>query len=287
MLRRIIGPIIRRIVGISFIVCLYIASFYPPLQKLIWKWFYDLGATRFSAGVDAFDFLNYGYAPIHSEEERLVLDEQDEIHRLSIQLYHHVATAVPIRDKKVLEVGCGRGGGSAYIMRYLQPKGVVGVDLSRKNIQLCRRRHHMEGLAFQEGDAENLPFDDHQFDVVINVESSHAYPSMEKFLREVYRVLQPGGYFLFADLRDTPMIPLLHEQLRQSKMQLLKEEDITANILKSRDEFTEQAHALISNRMAILGSFTLAFLAAKGSKIYKRFQDGRMKYLCRVLQRPE
>jgi ubiquinone/menaquinone biosynthesis C-methylase UbiE len=287
MLRRIVGPIIRRIGGIFFIGCLFLASIYPPLQKLLWKWFYDVGGTRFSEGIDTFDFLNYGYSPIDSEDGRLVLDEQDESHRLNIQLYHHVATAVPIHGKKVLEVGCGHGGGSSYLMRYLEPREMVGIDLSGKNIQLCNRRHHREGLSFQEGDAENLPFDDNQFDIVLNVESSHAYPSMEKFLSEVHRVLQPGGHFLFADLRDTPKIPVLQEQLRQSGMHLLKGEDITANVLKSRDEFTQQAGALISDRMAFFGSFTLAFLAAKGSKIYERLQDGRMKYLVRVLQKPE
>ena len=51
------------------------------------------------------------------------------------------------------------------------------------------------------GDAENLPFEDNSFDAIINVESSHCYGNVEQFLREVHRVLRPGGDFLFVDLR--------------------------------------------------------------------------------------
>lgn len=282
MLKRLVGSIIRGVIPLILIV----GSIYPPLGKLVWKWFYDLGATRFSEGVDTFDFLNYGYAPIDSQEERLELEERDEIHRLNIQLYHRVATAVPIRDKEVLEVGCGHGGGSSYIMRYLKPKRMVGIDLSDKSIRLCNKRLATEGLTFQEGVAEELPFGSNEFDVVLNVESSHAYPSMERFLSEVHRVLRPGGYFLFADLRPTRLIPGLQKALHESGMQVLKEEEISANVLKSRDEFTAQAKDLLRNRMVLFGIFTTAFLATKGSKTYKSLQDGRLKYLVCMLQKP-
>jgi ubiquinone/menaquinone biosynthesis C-methylase UbiE len=49
------------------------------------------------------------------------------------------------------------------------------------------------GLDFVHGDAESLPFSDGSFDAVINVEASHAYPRLTRFLEEVVRVLRPGG----------------------------------------------------------------------------------------------
>ena len=51
----------------------------------------------------------------------------------------------------------------------------------------------MTGLDFVHGDAESLPFSDGSFDAVINVEASHAYPRLTRFLEEVVRVLRPGG----------------------------------------------------------------------------------------------
>jgi ubiquinone/menaquinone biosynthesis C-methylase UbiE len=46
---------------------------------------------------------------------------------------------------------------------------------------------------------EKLPFPDESFDAVINVEASHAYPQLSRFLGEVARVLHPGGHFFYAD----------------------------------------------------------------------------------------
>jgi ubiquinone/menaquinone biosynthesis C-methylase UbiE len=56
-------------------------------------------------------------------------------------------------------------------------------------------------LDFVRGDAQNLHFPDQSFDAVINVEASHIYPNLERFLGEVARVLRPGGHFLYADFR--------------------------------------------------------------------------------------
>ena len=283
MLKRIVARIIKFVVTLIMVI----GALHPRLGKIFWHVFYDFIGTRLSQGLDEFDFLNYGYATLDSQEEKLELEEQDETYRLNIQLYHHVATAATICDRDVLEVGCGHGGGASYTMRYLQPKKMVGIDLSVKNIEICNKRHTIEGLTFQKGDAEDLPFDDHSFDVVLNVESSHAYSSMEKFLSEVRRVLRPGGHFLFADLRRRNTIPTLQKQLLESGMDLLKEEEITSNVLKARDLFTQQAADMIRNRMTLFGSFTLSFLGTKGSKIYQCLQDGRFKYLAFALKKPE
>ena len=59
--------------------------------------------------------MNYGYAPLDPQTEKLVLDDADESDRYCIQLYQHVASAVDRLGLSVLEVGSGRGGGSGYI----------------------------------------------------------------------------------------------------------------------------------------------------------------------------
>ena len=62
---------------------------------------------------------------------------------------------------------------------------MVGLDLSqnavdRANSTLSRR----DTLSFVHGDAENLPFEEGEFDVVINVESSHSYPNLKRFIEK-------------------------------------------------------------------------------------------------------
>lgn len=55
-----------------------------------------------------------------------------------------------LRGKKVLDLGCGRGGGLAFLAKYLAPEEAVGVDLSNWQIQFCKHRHEEENLKFIE-----------------------------------------------------------------------------------------------------------------------------------------
>src|SRR5437016_10678551 len=72
---------------------------------------------------------------------------------------------------------------------------MVGIDLSDKAVDFCNQNYAIDALSFRQGDAENLPLSDASVDVVVNLESSHCYGSMDRFLSEVYRVLRPGGIF--------------------------------------------------------------------------------------------
>src|SRR5690606_18302085 len=159
-------------------------------------------------------FLNHGFAPDGGDRSDIDLQPEDEAERLSIQLYHHVASAVDWRGRDGLEVGCGRGGGASYVARYLKPRSLIGLDIAAKSIAFCRDRHSAPGLSFRHGDAQNLPFPDESFDIVLNVESSGSYPDRAVFFREVARVLRPGGHFLFADYRRSDAIRKLRKQLR-------------------------------------------------------------------------
>src|ERR1700694_922148 len=99
------------------------------------------------------------------------LSASDEHNRFPIQLYHRTATQVDLTGKRVLEVGCGHGGGASYLLRTLHPASYTGLDLNTTGIAFCRKRHNLAGLEFVQGDAENLPFPDQSFDAVINIES--------------------------------------------------------------------------------------------------------------------
>ena len=106
----------------------------------------------------------------------LPLAASDEPNRYGIQLYHRTATQADLSDKQALEVSCGHGGGASYLVRMLRPASYTGLDINADGIAFCRKTHHLPGLDFVHGDAENLPFPDESFDAVINVEASHGYP---------------------------------------------------------------------------------------------------------------
>jgi SAM-dependent methyltransferase len=230
--------------------------------------------------------MNYGYVDLDPGAKPLELAESDEPDRLCIQLYHRVAGAIDLANRDVLEVGCGRGGGSSYIMRYLRPRSVVGMDISQQAVDLCTRHRSVPGLTFVQGDAEALPFPEATFDVVINVESSHCYGSMDRFLSEVHRVLRPGGHLLFADLRGAGAMEELRTQLESCPLRLVEEDMIAANVFAALEQDSERKVALIRQMiLRVLRRPFLPFAAIRGSTTYESFRNGEMQYLSCILRK--
>jgi ubiquinone/menaquinone biosynthesis C-methylase UbiE len=93
----------------------------------------------------------------------------------------------------------------------------------------------VEGLEFVEGDAQNLPFPDESFDAVINIESSHFYPNFDQFLAEVKRVLRPGGFFLYADVRHWFQTDEWDAALNASGMRVESNRDIGPEVMRGME----------------------------------------------------
>lgn len=196
--------------------------------KYYTKLFYNL-ISSFDKGENLV-FMNYGYIHLDGHQPALDIPPDSEHVRYQIQMYHRIASAVDWTGRDGLEVGSGRGGGAAFIKRHFQPRSMTGVDLSDKAVAFCRDFHaDVEGLRFVQGDAEELQFPDESFDIIINVESSLYYPNVEKFYEHVVRMLRPGGYFLYADMRYIEEVEKWKQQLADTGLHLLHEEDITKN----------------------------------------------------------
>lgn len=256
----------------------------PAWRRKAWQWVYRFLAATY-ATVDTWTFMNYGYEPLNPAA-RPLLAAADEPDRYFIQLYHYVATAVPLTGLAVLEVGSGRGGGASYIKRYLAPNTMTAVDFSPAAISFCRARHQVAGLTFLPGDAEALPFADETFDAVINIESSHCYGSMVQFVAQVARVLRPGGYFLFADFRASQVSAQVESQLTQSGLEVVRKVDITPQVLSALDTYNDAKLLLIQQQMYWwMRKLFQNFAAVKGSPIYESFQDQSMVYYHYLLRK--
>lgn len=251
----------------------------------IWKLLYQHLAKTYPD--KKWRFLNYGYAHLAGEPEMIELDEQDKDMQYSIQLYHHVASAVDLSGLKVLEVGSGRGGGADFVKRYLKPKTMIGVDFSKVAVEHSNRDFGRDGLSYQVGNAVSLPFEDDSFDAVINVESSHCYPSMEDFLGQVNRVLRSGGHFLFADLRPQEMVDALRDQLINSGLTILEEKDITPNVVAALQLDSERKMKLIEENVKKpkAKEFMMKFSGTEDSKINRQLKNGEYKYLSFTTQK--
>lgn len=100
-------------------------------------------------------------------------------------------------DEKVLDIGSGPGELSMEIAKRLANGGFLqGVDLSPQMIELAKRiaeQQQRKNVAFVTGDALALEFEDNSFDVVVSSNAFPWVPDRQKFLKEVLRVLKPGG----------------------------------------------------------------------------------------------
>ncbi len=105
--------------------------------------------------------------------------------------------------ESVLDIGCGGGVDTMIAAAMTGPTGrLVGIDMSSEMLEKARQNlslTNLRNVIFQESPAEDLPFPDKDFDVVISSGVFNLIPDKRKTLREVFRVMKPGGRLMMAD----------------------------------------------------------------------------------------
>lgn len=99
-----------------------------------------------------------------------------------------------VKNKKVLDLGCGEGYGSYILKEYA--KEVTGVDISEEAIKEATKTHKAKNLKYQtinNIEKESLPFKDNSFDIVISFQVVEHIKNTDKYFKEINRVLKYGG----------------------------------------------------------------------------------------------
>jgi len=99
-----------------------------------------------------------------------------------------------------LEVGCGIGMLTSYLVNKYNWE-LTGIDLDTEQIAIAKKNNiGHKNLKFLKADIKNLPFEESKFDLVLCFDVMHHIPYWEEALKEISRVLKPGGFFILNDV---------------------------------------------------------------------------------------
>lgn len=100
--------------------------------------------------------------------------------------------------EQILEVGCGRGFYEQFLGSVFPAVKITGVDLKESYLNVARHTVTNKNVTFVNADATNLPFKAKAFDRIIATEVLEHIPDEQGVLKELYRVLKPGGIIVIT-----------------------------------------------------------------------------------------
>jgi SAM-dependent methyltransferase len=188
--------------------------------------FYDTMARR----NPALAFMNYGFADPASGLD----GEMDPagLAAASRALYDAVLGRLSGAER-LLEVGCGRGGGAAFVLESRTVGQYLGLDISTENVRRCRERLGATRRAhFAVADARRLPVPAEWCDAAFSVEAAQHFESREQFYRDVARALRPAGRFFLASIWRPAEVESA-DTFAALGLRVVDAVDITANVVAS------------------------------------------------------
>ena len=137
----------------------------------------------------------------------------DEFHVRGAEVSMELAMSLDLKGKTLLDVGCGIGG-PCRMLAELYHCQATGIDLNEEYIRTAERLSQLVGLSehtnFLRANATELPFEDHSFDVVWTQHVQMNIQNKVSFYQEIFRVLNPGGSFLYYDIFKRDNTPIVY-----------------------------------------------------------------------------
>jgi ubiquinone/menaquinone biosynthesis C-methylase UbiE len=270
-----------------------------------------LSGTGFTHG-QYYESMNLALKRLNKEHTMLhyplYINESDSFIQAQKNLTDHCISLLdPLKNKEILEIGCGNGVQALYINANHNPLRIIGIDLNKANIQIAleeKERAKADNVQFMVDDAQNLkhiPSD--SVDVLLNIESAFHYPDKPAFVQEVHRVLKPGGQFLIADILSTREKregimkiwgkPMVHnfwnwdrydEEFQKSELEIKFHEDISQQVRKGWSIYRNWLPKITGKSFIMNVAFRIFYIINARLNIY--FLHNRQQYFIFVGYKP-
>ena len=123
-----------------------------------------------------------------------------------------IATLKDLQPKKVLDIATGTGDLAIEAYNQLKPESIIGIDISTKMLEIGQEKLKKQQLdafiSLMEGDSEKLPFEDNSFDAITAGFGVRNFANVEAGLREMVRVLRPGGKMVILEFSQPTVFPI-------------------------------------------------------------------------------
>jgi demethylmenaquinone methyltransferase/2-methoxy-6-polyprenyl-1,4-benzoquinol methylase len=118
----------------------------------------------------------------------------------------------PFSPQNILDIATGTGDFAILAAKRLKPKHIIGADISMEMMEIAAHKVNQQVLeriiSFQREDCMNLTFADNTFDAVTVAYGARNFESLDKGLKEILRVLRPGGHLLMLELASPKSSPM-------------------------------------------------------------------------------
>ena len=102
-----------------------------------------------------------------------------------------------LKDKRILDLGCGYGENCDYFITN-GADYALGIDLSTNMIDIALSKYSRENCEFKVLAMEDIDAINQKFDLIVSSLAVHYVEDFEKLLKDVYNLLNDGGYFIFS-----------------------------------------------------------------------------------------
>jgi ubiquinone/menaquinone biosynthesis C-methylase UbiE len=160
-------------------------------------------------------------------DSRLVWDLMGSVYNRRIydaiaELYDHIVRELtPTGQSRILDAGAGRGYISFLLATGNSEATISGIDYSPMQVRAAeklRRKRKIDNCSFSRGNVMNIQFEDGVFDAAVSIGSIKHWPDALRGLKEIHRVLKPGGRFIISETDEDASDKAVRQFIRRFRI---------------------------------------------------------------------